>query len=293
MLPTILIIIIFLCLVIIGAVIFKKIPKVLAIDAKSKILKQPLIKRRLLEERLERHFKEGGKKMVSILEPPFNNLGTKFKKLYQKLIELEEKYRHKVLKVSFKEGADKERKVESFLDKAAELVSSENFDEAEKIYIETLTLDEKNIPAYKGLGELYLLKKDYEHAKETFEFLLKLEQDDPFVYRGLGEIAAEKGDLKVAEEDYLKSLEIDKEDFETHLKLAEIYLNLEDYQKSFKLAEEAVVLEPHNPRALDFLIEISIILRDKATALKIYRQLKEVNPDNQKLPDFRKRIDQL
>ena len=97
----------------------------------------------------------------------------------------------------------------------------------------------------------------------------------------------------MAEEDYLKSLDINKEDTETYLKLAEVYLNLENPQAAFKVVEQALTLEPNNPRVLDFFIEISIIVQDKAAALKAYMQLKEANPENQKLSELKKKIDKL
>jgi len=290
MLSKVLIAIIIVCLTAIFTIIIKKLPKVLAVDVKSNIFKQAVVKRRLLEERFERRFKDGGKKIFYFLKPLLSQAAKFIKRFYQEIVNLEENYRHKALKMRFQDEVLKEQKITKLLNKAETKVQEEVFDEAEKLYIEVLTLDQNSLPVYKGLGRLYLLKKDYEHAKETFEFLLKFSQDDPFIYKSLGEIAVTKGDLKMAEEDYLKSLAIDKEDTETYLKLAETYLNLDNPQKAFSLAEQAATIEPNNPRILDFLIEISIIVQDKASALKFYQQLKEVNPENQKLKEFRERI---
>ena len=94
-------------------------------------------------------------------------------------------------------------------------------------------------------------------------------------------------------QDYLKSLEINKEDIETYLQLAGIYCNLENYQQAFLIAEQAGLIEPNNPRVLDFLIKISIIVQDKEAALRAYKQLKEVNPENQKLSEIKEKISQL
>ena len=107
-------------------------------------------------------------------------------------------------------------------------------------------------------------KKDYEHAKEIFEFIIKLGQEDPFVYRSLGKIAAGRGDLKMAEDEYLKSLDLDVKDITAYLDLVEVYLNLDDPHKAFEVINQAAAIEPKNPKVLDFLIEISIILQDKA-----------------------------
>lgn len=293
MLVNILIIVISLCVITIIIILAKKLPKVMVVDVKSNIIKQAEVKKRLLEERFERHFKDGGRAIIIFITPLTKQLKKIFKLWYQKIVKLEEAYRHKALKMSFKDEVVKQQGIVKMLNEAAIKASNEVFDEAEKIYIEVLTLDDKNIEAYKGLGEIFLLKKDFEHAKETFEFLLKLSQNDPFIYSRLGEIAAEKGDLKMAEEDLLKSLAMDKENSETYLKLAEIYLNLDNPRQAFSMAEQAAIIEPNNPRILDFLIEISIIVQDKTAALRAYQQLKEVNPDNQGLIAIKEKISRL
>jgi len=293
MLSTILIIIIIVSVGVIGYIFFKKIPKVSAVNETSAVLKQASVKKRLLEDRLERHFKEGGAKLINSMQPLFKELVLWFKERSRRFIELEEKYRHKSLKISFKDEVAKEQKIAKLLGRAQLWLNQDNFEEAEKIYIEVLTLDERSIPAYKGLGELYILKKDYELAKQTYEFLLKLTQDDPEVYKGLGAVAWGKGDLKMAEEDYLKSLNIDKGNIEVYLNLAQVYINLEEPNKAFKMVETAAIFEPKNPRVLDFLIELSIMVQDKATAVKTFKQLKEANPENQKLSEFKERIEKM
>lgn len=293
MFSTILIIIILIGVAVLVVMSIKKLPKVLAVDVKSNVLKQASVKQRLLEERFRRSFSEQGKKITSLISPLIKSLNRQFSKFYQKLVDLEQQYRHKVLKTTFSETVAKEQTLEKLLNRAAVSLEAEDYDKAEEQYIEILTIDQKNTLAYKGLGEVYLLKKDYEHAKETFEFLLKISQNDPFIYKGLGQIAAEKGDLKVAEEDYLKSLEIDQNDIETYLTLADIYLNLDNPQKAHEMAEKAAMLEPNNPRVLDFLIEVSIIVHDKPSAIKAYYQLKEANPDNQKFAELKEKIDNM
>src|SRR3989338_2343204 len=287
----ILIIIIIICLAVIFYIIFPKFSKVALVDiSKAPILQQKEIKKKILEQRFARHLQAGTQKAASSLEPVFKKIDELVKSWYRRLLDLEEWYKHKALHASFKDKVDRERYTGQLLTKADEEVGEEKFNDAERKYFEVLKIDERNTEAYKGLGYLYFLKKDYEHAREIYEFLLKLNLDDPVVYRNLGEIASYKGDLKGAEEKYRRSLELDQADLQTYLDLAEVYLNLDDSQKAFDLANKAVALEPNNPRSLDFLLQVSIIVRDKDVAFKAWRQLKETNPENQKLAELKEQI---
>jgi len=277
-----------------AVIIFKKFPVLKSIDPKaSSVVQQMDVKKKLIEQRLQRQIKDKGLKVYSFLKPMFSRLGLALRRGYQKLIEAEEKYRHKALKSSFKDNVLKEQKISELVKKAEELIINEKYEEAEKSYIEALTIDDKDYEAYKGLAKLYMLLKDYKHAKETFEFLMHLNNEDPFIYRSLGEIAANRGDLKTAEDGYLKSLELDNKDISSYLDLAEVYLNLDEPQKSFEILSQAAALESRNPKVLDFLIEISIILEDKVAARKAFGQLQESNPENKKLKEFKERIEKL
>ena len=290
----ILILIIIGCLIGIGVIFWRKFPKVTAINSKTApVIKQLEIKRRLLEERFQRKFNITGKKIFVLLKPLGKRLADKFKNWYQKIIELEEEQRYKLKKAGLKDKGQVNQHTNKLLNEAAALTEQEKYPEAERKYIEILSLDDRNTDAYKGLGELYLKQKDYEHAKETFEFLLQLNEDDPFIYRSLGAIASEKGDLKKAQEELKKSLELDATDISSYIDLAQVYLNLDEPGQAFEIISKAAGLEPNNPRVLDFLIEISIIVRDKEAALKAFRQLKEANPENQKLKELRDKVDKL
>jgi len=57
--------------------------------------------------------------------------------------------------------------------------------------------------------------------------------------------------------------------------------------------QQALDIEPQNPRYVDNFIETSIILKRKDLAEEGYKQLRMINPDNQKLEVFRQRIDEI
>lgn len=282
------------CLLVIFAIVFKKFVKVAAVNlATAPQLKQTEVKRKLMEIRLQRKVGNLANFLLKVLKPAGSFLSSQLKILYQKIVDLEEEYRHKVLKSSFQDKVQLQHYVAKMLAEAQYLAESGKDAEAERKYIEVLKLDGKNISAYRGLGDLYLSQKNYGQAKETFEFLIKLNANDPNILRKLGKADFGKGDLKKAQEQYLKSLELDSADIGAYLDLADVYLHLEDAHGAFKAINQALALDPNNPRVLDFLIEVSIIVRDKAAAYKAYKQLKEVNPDNQKLEEFKDKIEKL
>ena len=75
--------------------------------------------------------------------------------------------------------------------------------------------------------------------------------------------------------------------------LAELLLKVAQPETAKEAICSACELEPKNPRYLDLLIETAIICDDKLLAEKTWEDLRIVNPDNNKLSDFKERIDNL
>ncbi len=69
--------------------------------------------------------------------------------------------------------------------------------------------------------------------------------------------------------------------------------DLEQYENAQEAAEQAFSLSPNNPKILDFLIETSIILQDRNRADEYLAKLIVVNPQNGKIPSFKKRFESL
>lgn len=145
--------------------------------------------------------------------------------------------------------------------------------------------------AYKGLSDLYWLMKNYEQAKETLEYALKLSENDDFLYSQLAKISFVRGDLKQAEQNYLRSIDLNNQNSANYFDLGWIYLQLEDLPRALDVAKKAVKLEENNPKYLDFLLETSLLIKDKVLAQETWNKLKTVNPENNKLAEFKEKID--
>jgi predicted Zn-dependent protease len=166
-----------------------------------------------------------------------------------------------------KERAEKskeERVAEAF--RELEILDiDEDFERYESKLIEVIGLDSKNTYAFEELADLYFDHKRYKEAEQTYEHLLKL--------------------LETSEDEH---------------KMAEILFDLalvakeeNKAAKALKNIQKALKLVPNNPRFLDTMIEISIMNKDKTLAKSAYDKLAEVNPENQKLEEWKKKIESL
>jgi tetratricopeptide (TPR) repeat protein len=281
-------------LIIILIMVIRKFPMMAAINTAALPKHQhDKVKKCLIEDRLKRKFfalnlskilrrSEGEKSTISFID--------RFRRAVHTL---EQKYRQRIETLQPSDENEAERKKSILLQEAKALAEQEKLKEAEAKYIEVISLDTKYVSAYEGLAEVYMQMKDYVHAKETYQIILKLNTADDSVYDHLGRIALQEGKLEEAEQDYLRSLSLNNQVAGYHIDLGEVYTAMGDLKKALNSFEEAIKLEPHNPRHLDSAIETALKLKDKATADKYLQKLKEVNPENEKLKEFVAAIDNL
>jgi len=261
------IIFIILSLAVIIIVVMRRLPDLKSLDASSITEEREAeVKKRIFTERLARKTDElkakispWSKKILKILEAGI-------KKIYFKVIELEQKYKDREPK-NQKDLEVRKDKKEVLFDQAEQLLKEKKFVEAEKIYLEIISLDNKNIAAYQGLGEIYLEKKDNNEALETFIFITKSLKTKKNLTNG---------------ERHLLAL--------SYFDLARIYKSLDKFDKAKKHLAQAIKLEPNNPRYLDLMVEICIILKDKILATEYLDRFKKANLENEKIKEFSAKI---
>ncbi|PLX27167.1 hypothetical protein C0583_04675 [Candidatus Parcubacteria bacterium] len=237
--------------------------------------KEARFKEQIISNRLKRNVIRYNSKFVNNMKPVILNIGSFFTLLYKKLLEFKDNYNKEA-----EETELSEEKVLSMTEQAEELVKDEKFEEAEKVYIDLISKDSQNLEAFKGLGRLYAQKKQYREAKQTFEHILRLiERDESEI-----EDNKLKNNDQANDPHFLSSI---------NFELAEISKDNEEYSKAMEYIKSATKTEPNNPRYLDMKLEISIINKDKATALDAFDNLKKVNPENKKLEVFDKKIKEI
>jgi len=254
-------------LVIIIYIVIKKLPNLAAINVESiSKEKESKVRNRIMTDRLRRGALKFQRVLSEVSQPVATSLAGSWQKFYDKTLEME---KENLKKAQPLKKIDIKQDIKEKLAKAKGLMADQDFDQVEELCISVVSLDPKNLDVYELLTEIYLEDKDYKKARETCRYLLKLLLRGKFDSEGNGK---------------------------KH-RLANCYADLGtvyqlENRNNFALTnfKKAVQLEPSNPRFLDLLLKISIILRDKSLAVEAFNNLKKADPDNKKLPEIEEEI---
>ncbi len=184
-------------------------------------------------------------------------------------------------------------RIKALLTEARALARDLKWGEAERRYLEVVSLDARHAEAYQGLGQIYLKQKLYPQAKETLEFLIKRKQADDATYAGLAEIAEANDRMEEAKTWRIKAVEASPRHGHRHAELAAFYLARGQGEKAREAAEQACELEPGSPKYLELSLEIAILLHDRKAAEDLYDRLRLVTSDSAKFRVWRERIDHM
>ncbi len=188
---------------------------------------------------------------------------------------------------------EKATKIRALLRDADTAFTGGGYEAAEAAYIAVINLDAKNVAAYLGLGNVYLVEKHASEARETFKFALHLDKNNEVACVRLAEIAENENDLEKAVEYYQQAVLINDAMPTRYFKLYELLAALKQPETALAAIREALSLDPQNPKYLDNFITASILVGDKKLAEEGYQRLRLVNPENHKLSVFREKIKEM
>lgn len=217
-------------------------------------------KYQIIEDRLQRKVGTAKKVTNEAIAPSIKHVFKKFHFFYQKLQALEKKYRRTEVEPETQEGKEKTRnKIVTLLENGAKAFKEENYGDAENLFLDVIRLNPKEVEAYEYLGELYTHKKEYEHAIESLQHALKLRPDEERIHCDLGAVYEAMGNIDKAMEYY----------------------------------QQCICIAPNNPRNLSLVLDCALEKKDRFLAKETLRKLKEADPDNQKLGDLEKKVEQM
>lgn len=231
---------------------------------------------------------------------PFKRLGEKIKRssarLYQRSYDRLQAFEalYKNIKNPFSVVAPTTReRIKTLLREGRALMRDLKWADAERRYVEVLSIDAHQAEAYRGLGEIYLKQKLYPQAKETFEFLIKIKEADDATYTGLAEIAEADGNLQETEEMRLKAVEYNPRQAHRHAQLASFYLEQNQPTKAWPSAKRASDLEPMSAKYLELSLEIAILLGDRKEARHRYDRLRLLSEDRTRFQSWREKVEMM
>ena len=283
-------------------VIVKKFPQLSLLDVDSlPEIQEEKKKNQVLQKRAKKKIKETKEKQQKQLTKflgSMKRVQSKFRgyvgSIEKKVMEQGmEKHVEAIKEAPVKEkqvtSSDKD-KIADMLKQADSLFHSGQFDNAEAKYIAVIRLDKKNGKAYRGLVDVYLKRGEVEEAEQTCQFLLQLFPKDDWGHVRMADIAEEQGDIQKAILHYQEAVLINDSLSTRFAKLAGLLKQVEQYDTGLEAIEQAVELEPENPKYLDNLAELAILVGNKTRAKYAYEQLRLANPSNKKLDMLKQRI---
>ncbi len=184
-------------------------------------------------------------------------------------------------------------RVQSLMSEGKSLARDQKWVDAERRFLEVLSLNTHHIEAYKGLGQIYLKQKLYPQARETFDFVLKIRKNDDAAFSALADIAEAEGDVAQAESLHLKAVAAAPKQAQHQASLATFYLDREQAAKAKPFAVRASELEPSSPKYTELCLATAVALQDVAESRHRYQRLRLLTDDANKLQAWKKKVETL
>jgi len=268
MITIISLILILISLIIIIAIVVRKFPALAILDVENiSKEKEAKFKDMIIKARLDRDLVKFSGFFSNIFLKINSNLSNLLKRAQDNLRKM--KLKHEVDKdISFQK---KEKRLKDLKRQADEFIKAEKFVEAENNLVVIISLDQKNLSAFFELGGVYKELRKYPEARQTYEYALKLSKA---TYK-------EKG----------KRLSISPQ--EIYFALANLEKKAGNIAASYDNVLEALEIEPSSPRYLDLILDLSIMKKDKVASWQYLNRLSEANPENNKLDERRREIEEI
>lgn len=182
------------------------------------------------------------------------------------------------------------KRINNTFDKADLYYSQENFKEAEKTFVEVLTLNPEHLDANNKLGLIYLKTERFSKAEAVYKQLITLEPRNPVYYSNLGLAFYNQNKLLDAKDAYDKSLILDPKKPNRLLSLGRVCQDLKYWKPAINAYSKALEL---NPKDFDLYFVITdLLIKVKAynEAMAFINTYLNFNPYDQKAKDILREI---
>jgi tetratricopeptide (TPR) repeat protein len=249
-------------LFIVIVIVVRKFPALANLDVDNMPAeKEARFKEQIITGRLEKNMAKLKSGFLRFFGFVGSKVGDVFSFFFKKLQEAKKRYSDHPAALP---AEDKETMIKGILAKNEMLDDREDFSEKEANLISIIEMEPRNSEVFIILGSLYAANKKYEEGKQAFAHVLKL----------------------------LGNSETDQQ-AEIYYDLAAIYRDTGELENSLETIKMAVKIAQSNPRYLDSFLEISIMNKDKISAMDAFDKLSAANPENGKLAEFKEQIAEL
>lgn len=259
--PLLVLILIIISFIIIAVIVVRKFPALAILDVENiPGEKESRFKKDMIKKRLHRDLSQWSGFFGRFWLFLKKNFSDPLYKAYDNL----KKKRHRSRREKKMSLSQRRERIEELFVTAKNDLEKEELESAEEALIEIISLEPKNLDAFWLLADVYSEGKRWAEAHSTLEHALKLYRSLKWSYPSNPEISRQK----------------------IYFELALISKNLGTPLKSFDEVQEALELEPSNPRYLDLAVELALAANKTSGAKDFVARLKKVNPDNAKVAEW-------
>lgn len=174
----------------------------------------------------------------------------------------------------------------ALFDQALKAESKEKFEEAEKLYLESLAVKEDYLEAMYNLGCLYFLQEKYHLAKDYLSKASALRPDFAQCFTALGHVYQKLKENDEAIRSYQKALKLDPENYGALLSTAEIFREKGKFETALLCLEP---IEEKYPESAQLHFQLSmnyIALGQIKPGLNSLEKAVRLEPKNPQIRNF-------
>jgi len=160
------------------------------------------------------------------------------------------------------------------------LLRQNKLDESKEILNQALEIDDENHDVYFMLGKIYKIKNNLEDAIKCFEWSIDIEPKFQLAYVELFESLFRLKKLNDIDSYIKKAIENFGESTDFYYQIANYYLELEDLTNAKKYLELSINLDINFAPGYETLGNVNLKLKDKESAIKSFKELKRLEPEN-------------
>jgi len=172
------------------------------------------------------------------------------------------------------QGEDIESQIDDNLEKAERLLTAGASKNCEKLFIEAIKLEPKNIRAYEGLGKLFIMEKNYKEAALALEKVVSLDEKNDATWNNLGFVYHELEKYSKSAFSYEKAIEYNNKVPHRYINLAISLTKMNDLEAAASALEKAVKVSPKK-ETYEFLLNIYRKLGDSSKISRVAKILAE------------------
>ncbi|MEN8127959.1 MAG: tetratricopeptide repeat protein [Planctomycetota bacterium] len=151
----------------------------------------------------------------------------------------------------------------------------EQWARAAKAYVSACKLAPQHYPAHLGAAQCYYELKEYGHSLSYAEKAKTLDPTQPDPELLLGDLFEAKKDHVKAINAYRRALELEGNSPTIMISLARAYLRSGRYDSAKELLADAILMDPDNSMAYQYMGFAQLKLKENAEAIKSYQQAVE------------------